>query len=167
MRPLLLAGLLSLIGCAALAQTYAVATVYSVPPSASGGADGGLALNALTQAALSDLQAGAVPAAMRPPGRTNFEEPIQRIDCLTINGRNAAISDDNLPVPRYMCHCDGCAFENPPLTITQLSSTSGRTAINSVSSSSRLWFDSALPGDEHSPIWLPCIRRDSLMKTCV
>ena len=145
-RPLLLAGLLSLIGCAALAQTYAVATIYSVPPS-SGGADGGLAVNALIQTALSDLQAGAVPATMRPPRLTNFEEPIQRLDCLTINGRNAAISDDNLSVPRYMCHCDGCAFENPPLTITQLSSTSGRTAINSVSN--RLWFHSALPGDEH------------------
>lgn len=147
MRPLLLAGLLSLIGCAALAQTYAVATIYSVPPSASGGADGGLAVNALTQAALRDLQAGAAPAAMRPPGQTNFEEPTQRIECLTINGRNATMSVDNLSVQRYMCHCDGCAFEKPPLTITQLSSTSGRIAINSVSS--RLWFDSALSGDEH------------------
>ena len=147
MRPLLLAGLLSLIGCAALAQSYAVATIYSVPPSASAGADDGLAVNALIQAALSDLQAGAVPAAMRPQGLTNFEDPIQRIDCLTINSRNATISVDNLSVPRYMCHCDGCAFKNSPLTITQLSSTSGRIAINSVSS--RLWFDSALPGDEH------------------
>ena len=137
MRPLLLAGLLFLIGGAT--QTYAVATTYSVPPSASGGANGGLAVNVFTQAALSDLRAGAVPAAMRPPGLTNFEEPIQRIHCLTINDRTATMSVDNLSVPLYMCRCDGCAFKNPPLTTTQLS---GRIAINTVSS---LWLDSALP----------------------
>ena len=140
MRPLLLAELLSLLGCASLAQSYAVAKIYSVPPSASDEADGDLAVNTRIQAALSDLQAGAaVLAAMRPPRLTNFEEPIQRIHCLTINDRNAAMSVDNLSVPLYMCQCDGCAFKNPPLTTTQLS---GRIAINSVSS---LWFDSALP----------------------
>jgi hypothetical protein len=154
MRPLLLAGLLSLIGCAALAQTYAVARIYSVPPSASGRADGGLAVNALIQAVLSDLQAGPVPA-LRPPGLTNFEEPIQRIGCLTLNGRNATMSVDNLSVPLYMCRCDGCAFKNPPLTTTQLSSTSGRIAINSVSS---LWFDTALPATSISPMWLQSLQ---------
>ena len=151
MRPLLLAGLLSLIGCAALSETYAVATIYSVPPSASGGADGGLPVNFLIQAALGDLQAEAVHAAMRPPGLTNFDEPTQRIHCLTINGRYATVSVDNLFVPLYICHCDGCSFKNSALIATQLSSTSGRVAIDSVSS---LWFDTALPATSISPLWL-------------
>jgi hypothetical protein len=155
MRPLLLAGLLSLIGCAALAQTYAVATIYSVPPSDFDGGDGGLVVNARIQGALSDLHAGAVPAAMRPPGMTTFEEPTERMHCLTVNGRNAAMSFDNLSAPLYMCSCDGCGFKNPPLTTTQLSGTSDRIAINSVSS---LLFDTALPTRIVSPMWLQSIQ---------
>ena len=151
MRPLLLAGLLSLIGCAALAQTYAVATTYSMSPFVSDGGDGGLVVNALIQGALSDLHARAIPAAIRPPGPTIFEEPIQRIHCLTVNGRNTTMSVDNLSAPLYMCYCDGCAFNNSSLTTTQLSNTSDHIAINSVSS---LLFDTALPTRSVSPMWL-------------